>query len=134
MATPSSKTSMTELCTKILVGAKALPVRSSASRESLFLLTFDKSLQYALVVFLQESPVSEQIDLLQGTLDMLVLRTLQYGPAHGHQIGKHIQRTTNDFLASDGITRGNLLIATTPELYSRVQRIVARVTEDAEVA
>src|SRR6202000_588039 len=37
-------------------------------------------------------------NLLQGTLDMLVLRTLLYGPAHGHQIGKHIQRTTNDFL------------------------------------
>ncbi len=37
-------------------------------------------------------------NLLQGTLDMLVLRTLQYGPAHGHQIGKHIQRTTKDFL------------------------------------
>jgi PadR family transcriptional regulator PadR len=36
--------------------------------------------------------------LLQGTLDMLVLRTLRYGPAHGHQIGKHIQRTTNEFL------------------------------------
>ncbi len=37
-------------------------------------------------------------DLLQGTLDMLILRTLIYGAAHGHQIGKHIQRTTNDFL------------------------------------
>jgi PadR family transcriptional regulator, regulatory protein PadR len=37
-------------------------------------------------------------NLLQGTLDMLILRTLLYGPAHGHQIGKHIQRTTNDFL------------------------------------
>ncbi len=36
--------------------------------------------------------------LLQGTLDMLILRTLLYGPAHGHQIGKHIQRTTKDFL------------------------------------
>ena len=36
--------------------------------------------------------------LLQGTLDMLILRTLRYGPAHGHQIGKHIQRTTNEFL------------------------------------
>jgi PadR family transcriptional regulator, regulatory protein PadR len=36
--------------------------------------------------------------LLQGTLDMLILRTLLYGPAHGHQIGKQIQRTTNDFL------------------------------------
>src|SRR6201986_283157 len=37
-------------------------------------------------------------NLLQGTLDMLILRTLQFGPANGHQIGKHIQRTTNDFL------------------------------------
>jgi PadR family transcriptional regulator, regulatory protein PadR len=37
-------------------------------------------------------------DVLRGTLDMLILRTLLYGPAHGHQIGKHIQRTTNDFL------------------------------------
>jgi PadR family transcriptional regulator PadR len=36
--------------------------------------------------------------VLQGTLDMLILRTLMHGPAHGHQIGKHIQRTTNDFL------------------------------------
>lgn len=37
-------------------------------------------------------------NLLQGTLDMLVLRTLLYAPAHDRQIGKHIQRTTNDFL------------------------------------
>jgi DNA-binding HxlR family transcriptional regulator len=41
---------------------------------------------------------SNAANLLQGTLDMLILRTLLYGPAHGHQIGKHIQRTTNDFL------------------------------------
>lgn len=36
--------------------------------------------------------------VLQGTLDMLILRTLLNGPAHGHQIGKHIQSTTQDFL------------------------------------
>ena len=36
--------------------------------------------------------------LLQGTLDMLILRTLLFGPAHGHQIAKHIQRTTDDLL------------------------------------
>jgi PadR family transcriptional regulator, regulatory protein PadR len=41
---------------------------------------------------------TERIDLLQGTLDMLILRTLQFGPAHGHQIAKHIQRTTDDLL------------------------------------
>lgn len=36
--------------------------------------------------------------LLQGTLDMLILRTLMFGPAHGHEIAKHIQRTTDDVL------------------------------------
>jgi len=41
---------------------------------------------------------SDRIDLLQGTLDMLILRTLLLGPAHGHQIAKHIQRTTDDVL------------------------------------
>lgn len=40
----------------------------------------------------------QRISLLKGTLDILILRTLLYGPAHGHQLGKHIQRTTNDFL------------------------------------
>jgi PadR family transcriptional regulator len=39
-----------------------------------------------------------RIGLLQGTLDMLVLRTLRQGPAHGHDIAKHIQRTTDDLL------------------------------------
>src|SRR5437762_1035535 len=39
-----------------------------------------------------------RIALLQGTLDMLILRTLRAGPAHGHQIAKHIQRTTDDVL------------------------------------
>jgi len=41
---------------------------------------------------------ADRIDLMQGTLDMLVLRTLLFGPAHGHQIAKHIQRTTEDVL------------------------------------
>jgi hypothetical protein len=36
--------------------------------------------------------------VLRGHPDMLILRTLLYGPAHGHQIDKHIQRTTNEFL------------------------------------
>ena len=40
----------------------------------------------------------QRANLLQGTLDMLILRTLLYGPAHGHQIGKHVHRSTNDFL------------------------------------
>lgn len=41
---------------------------------------------------------TDRIQLLQGTLDMLILRTLLFGPAHGHQISKHIQRTTEDLL------------------------------------
>jgi PadR family transcriptional regulator PadR len=40
----------------------------------------------------------DRVDLLQGTLDMLILRTLLFGPAHGHQIAKHIQSTTEDLL------------------------------------
>jgi transcriptional regulator len=38
------------------------------------------------------------MELVQGTLDMLILRTLLFGPAHGHQIAKHIQRTTEEVL------------------------------------
>ncbi len=41
---------------------------------------------------------TNRIELMQGTLDMLILRTLVLGPAHGHQIAKHIQRTTDDVL------------------------------------
>jgi PadR family transcriptional regulator PadR len=42
-----------------------------------------------------------RVELLQGTLDMLVLRTLLFGPAHGHAIAKHIQRTSNEVLQVD---------------------------------
>jgi len=41
---------------------------------------------------------ANKIELMQGTLDMLILRTLVLGPAHGHEIAKHIQRTTDDVL------------------------------------
>ncbi len=40
----------------------------------------------------------EKIELLRGTLDMLILRTLVLGPAHGHQIARHIQQSTDDVL------------------------------------
>jgi transcriptional regulator len=39
--------------------------------------------------------------LLQGTLDLLILRTLLFGPVHGHGIAKHIQRTSEDVLQVD---------------------------------
>ena len=40
----------------------------------------------------------ERIELLKGTLDLLILRTLLLGPAHGHQIAKHIQQTSDEVL------------------------------------
>src|SRR5215470_7497866 len=39
-----------------------------------------------------------QVELLQGTLDLLILRTLLAGPTHGHAIAKHIQRTSEELL------------------------------------
>jgi PadR family transcriptional regulator PadR len=39
-----------------------------------------------------------RVELLQGTLDLLILRTLLAGPSHGHAIAKHIQRTSEDLL------------------------------------
>src|ERR1700738_3345871 len=39
-----------------------------------------------------------RIELLQGTLDLLILRTLLAGPTHGHAIAKYIQRTSEDLL------------------------------------
>jgi len=46
----------------------------------------------------EKSPTQERIELVYGTLDMLVLRTLLWGPAHGHGIAKTIERTSEDAL------------------------------------
>jgi len=39
-----------------------------------------------------------RIDLLQGTLDMLILQTLRWGPRHGYGIGQAIRAGSNDVL------------------------------------
>ena len=39
-----------------------------------------------------------RIDLLQGTLDMLILRTLLFGPAHGHSIAHAIELGSEEVL------------------------------------
>jgi PadR family transcriptional regulator, regulatory protein PadR len=39
-----------------------------------------------------------RVDVLRGTLDLLILRTLLVGQSHGHAIAKHIQRTSEDLL------------------------------------
>ncbi len=40
-------------------------------------------------------------DILQGTLDMLILRTLLFGPVHGHGIATSIEKTSDDVLQVD---------------------------------
>jgi PadR family transcriptional regulator PadR len=44
------------------------------------------------------TPDNRRLDLLQGTLDMLILRTLQWGPRHGHGIGQAIRSQSDDLL------------------------------------
>jgi PadR family transcriptional regulator, regulatory protein PadR len=56
-----------------------------------------------------------RVDLLQGTLDLLILRTLLMGPNHGHAIAKHIQRTSEDMLQVE-----------TGSLYPALHRLEAR--------
>ena len=43
-------------------------------------------------------PRTTNLDLLQGTLDLLVLKTLSWGPAHGYSVARWIQRLTDDVL------------------------------------
>jgi len=49
----------------------------------------------------KESSGQSQVDLLQGTLDLLILRTLLFGPTHGHSIAHRIQQTSGDVLRVD---------------------------------
>jgi PadR family transcriptional regulator PadR len=56
-----------------------------------------------------------RVELLQGTLDLLILRTLLVGPSHGHALAKHIQRTSEDLLQVE-----------TGSLYPALHRLEAR--------
>src|SRR5215472_15359908 len=56
-----------------------------------------------------------QVEFLQGTLDLLILRTLLAGPSHGHAIAKHIQRTSEELLQVE-----------TGSLYPALHRLEAR--------
>jgi len=45
-----------------------------------------------------QEPYKNRIELLQGTLDMLILTTLQWGPRHGHGIAQAIRAGSGDLL------------------------------------
>jgi PadR family transcriptional regulator, regulatory protein PadR len=57
----------------------------------------------------------ERIELLQGTLDLLILRTLVRGPVHGHAIAKAIEFTSEDVLQ---VEQGSLY----PALHRLIRR------------
>jgi PadR family transcriptional regulator PadR len=57
----------------------------------------------------------ERIELLQGTLDLLILRTLRLGPAHGHAVAKAIECNSEDVLQ---VEQGSLY----PALHRLIKR------------
>jgi PadR family transcriptional regulator, regulatory protein PadR len=57
----------------------------------------------------------QRLELLQGTLDMLILRTLQWGRQHGHGIGQAIRSQSDDRLKIE-----------TGSLYPALHRLVKR--------
>ncbi len=57
----------------------------------------------------------ERLGLLQGTLDLLILRTLLLGPAHGHAIAKAIEHNSDDVLQ---VEQGSLY----PALHRLIKR------------
>jgi len=46
----------------------------------------------------KREPYRNRIELLQGTLDMLILQALQWGPQHGHGIGLALRTRSEDAL------------------------------------
>jgi PadR family transcriptional regulator, regulatory protein PadR len=56
-----------------------------------------------------------QLELLQGTLDLLILQTLAFGPAHGHAIARIIQQRSDEVLQ---VGHGSL--------YPALQRLLRR--------
>lgn len=49
----------------------------------------------------KRTPEHERVELLQGTLDLLILRTLLFGAVHGHAIAHSIEKTSDEVLTID---------------------------------
>jgi PadR family transcriptional regulator PadR len=62
-----------------------------------------------------EATVDKKLELLQGTLDMLILKTLEAGPRHGYSIAERIEQVSREVLA---IEEGSLY----PALHRLVKR------------
>jgi PadR family transcriptional regulator PadR len=43
-----------------------------------------------------KSHSANRLEIMQGTLDLIILRTLRWGPMHGHGVAKFIQQTSGD--------------------------------------
>jgi PadR family transcriptional regulator PadR len=48
-----------------------------------------------------KKPELDRLELLQGTLEMMVLRTVLFGPSNGYQIARTIERMSDDVLQVD---------------------------------
>ena len=68
-----------------------------------------------------KEPVTSRMELLQGTLDFIVLQALRWGPCHGYGLAQLIRSQT-----------GNVLQVETGSLYPALQRLLRQKTISAE--
>jgi PadR family transcriptional regulator, regulatory protein PadR len=77
----------------------APPDRTQSAHYRLFLLTANIEHDYFPVVYQQETTMGDKADLLQGTLDILVLRTLaSMGRLHGYGVARRIEQVSGHTL------------------------------------
>src|SRR4051812_40810073 len=91
------------------------------SREVRIPLTFEEITAYHVLNLLGNGGMAANVDLMQGTLDVLVLKALSWGPKHGHAAARLIHASTGGaFEVLDG------------SLYAALHRMEERGWVDAE--
>lgn len=88
---------------------------SPGKGEGVSRLTFGPLQTYARSPRMSTKDIGDRLELLQGTLDLLILRTLGPGPAHGHAIAQAIARGSADVLQ---VEQGSLY----PALHRLIKR------------